>query len=101
MLREASETRWTPRSEKPAPQTSLTATLPIGREAFTRGSGKEKTHSPGRAGLRQLGITIIRGFRKTRTTTAYVVIANTSALWKKCGGTGNSISGRLGCRNVR
>jgi hypothetical protein len=47
------------------------------------------------------GITIIRGFRKTRTTTACVLIPNTSASWKKFGSTGNNTNTLSECRNVR
>jgi hypothetical protein len=63
--------------------------------------GRDNKHSPGCGGLWKLGITIIRGFRKTSTTTAYVVIPNTSASWKKCGSTGNNTNRCLEFRNVR
>jgi hypothetical protein len=40
-------------------------------------------------------------FQKDKTAIACAVIPNASASWKKCGATGKSTNGRLGCGNVR
>ena len=56
----------------------------------------EKTSTrPGYGALWKLETTIMRGFRKTRTTIAYVVIPNISASWKKFGSTGNGTNSFL------